>query len=976
MLPIIGELRPWVDPRITQINRMPMHAKITREKRMSLDGDWAFDLFSHPDLVDSAVLCEKHSKRNVFVPGNWTMQDTGDLPHYTNIQMPFAGSPPDLPIRISTGVYRRSFVVNADWQKSQTVLCVGGAESVHAVYLNGDFVGYGTDSRLPSEYDISQFLVTGENILAIVVMRYSAMSYIEDQDQWWMAGLHRGVYVESRKVVCIADVVCETDFDSKRKLGTLTIDNVINFFGKPEKGFVVRTSLFSPSGKAIGKTHSEEVPHNAEQPYLFIGHKTRSCFTVNNCAPWSAEAPNLYQVEIKLVAPSGEVTEVVRQRVGFKRVEVKNRQLLVNGQPIWIFGVNRHDHDPDKGSTVSIEDMRRDIEVMRRHNITAIRGAHYPNDSAFYDLCDELGMYVVDEANIEGHAFNTSLCDDDRYLSAFVERGSRMVQRDRNHPSIILWSLGNETGYGANHDALAGWIRRADSSRPLHYEGAIFHGDRNQISKSNWVEGGLHASDIVCPMYVSIDAIKKYGDDGLGTRPLIMCEYSHAMGNSNGSLADYWQVICSTNGLQGGFIWEFKDHGLRQKLIDGTSRLAVGGDFGDQPNDRSFVADGLVSSDCEPHPAMHEVAWVYRPITASVKKVKGKTKILVTNRQSFLSTKDYIASFELLVDGAVTAKGTLPNWNVDARSSKLFSLPCRVVASTKSEVHLNIFWSLRRDSWFAPRQHRLAWDQLELQRKPNTVAKFVRHKKAKEFDQSSEFEKLLISPVELFLWRAPIDNDGYKLMPELFERQGTGSKAMQTWRELGLDRRAAEDLVRHEMSREVRIDGREVDFYHRVVVPKSLDDLPRVGVRFSLQEGFDKIRWFGRGPFENYPDRNSGSMLGEWTAKPDSSPYLVPQEFGLRTDMRWVEFTSAKSDKIVRLEVLQPSSMHFSATNFSAHDLFDAENQCDLKPRQELFVHLDVAHRGLGTASCGPDVLDKYRIKSGTFLFAYRVSVH
>lgn len=240
----------------------------------------------------------------------------------------------------------------------------------------------------------------------------------------------------------------------------------------------MRTTLLSPSGKAVGKTRSKAVPHIVEQPYLFVGHKTSFSWTVKNCAAWSAEAPNLYQVETQLIAPSGEVIETVRQRIGFRRVEVRNRQLLVNGQAVWIFGVNRHDHHPDKGSTVSIEDMRRDLEVMRRHNITAIRGSHYPNDAAFYGLCDELGMYVVDEANIEGHAFNTSICDDERYRSAFVERGARMVQRDRNHPSIILWSLGNETGYGANHYALAGWIRRADSSRPLHYEGAIFHGDK------------------------------------------------------------------------------------------------------------------------------------------------------------------------------------------------------------------------------------------------------------------------------------------------------------------------------------------------------------------------------------------------------------------------------------------------------------------------------------------------------------------
>ena len=948
---------------------------IVRKNRFSLDGEWSFDLFSDPDQVDSSVLRDLQRDKMVLVPGNWTMQDTGDFPHYTNIQMPFIGSPPDLPNRIATGVYRRSFVVPDDWHESQTVLCVGGAESVHAVYLNGEFVGYGTDSRLPSEYDISKFLVARENILAIVVMRYSAMSYIEDQDQWWMAGLHRSVYIESRKKVCITDVVCETDYDNKKKLGSLTATTEVRFTHETQSGFTVRTTLLSPSGKAVGKTRSKAVPHIVEQPYVFVGHKTSFSWTVKNCAAWSAEAPNLYQVETQLIAPSGEVIETVRQRIGFRRVEVRNRQLLVNGQAVWIFGVNRHDHHPDKGSTVSIEDMRRDLEVMRRHNITAIRGSHYPNDAAFYGLCDELGMYVVDEANIEGHAFNTSICDDERYRSAFVERGARMVQRDRNHPSIILWSLGNETGYGANHYALAGWIRRADSSRPLHYEGAIFHGDKNRISTSNWVDGGLHASDIVCPMYVSIDSIEKYGESGLGTRPLIMCEYSHAMGNSNGSLADYWQVISNTPGLQGGFIWEFKDHGLRQKFGADKKRLAVGGDFGDQPNDRSFVADGLVSSDCEPHPAMQEVAWVYRPITAKAKKIKGRTKILVMNRQSFVGTESYVASFELLVNGVVTARGKLPTWKLSPRSSKLFALPCPVVAPTKSEVHLNILWQLKRDEWFAPKNHFVAWDQIELQRKPRAKPKPSSRGARKNLSSVSKFERLLVSPVELFLWRAPVDNDGYKLMPELFEKQGTGSKAMQTWHKLGLDQVDAESLVDHKVLREISADGRVTEFVHRVVVTRSLEDLPRVGVRFSLPVGFDLITWFGRGPYENYPDRKSGSMLGEWTAKPDLPPYLIPQEFGLRTDTRWLELKSSSSKQIVRIEVLQPSSMHFSATNYSAHDLFVAENQCDLKPRQELFVHLDVAHRGLGTASCGPDVLEEYRLRSGTYSFAYRVTV-
>ncbi len=973
MLPTIGELRPWADPQINQINRLPMHSTIAGRIIFSLDGEWFFNLFDGPDEVDVAMLTDLSTAKKVSVPGNWTMQDTGDFPHYTNIQMPFNGSPPDLPDRIPTGVYRRGFDLPQNWNNSQTVLHVGGAESVHAVYLNGQFVGYGTDSRLPSEYDISNFLVEGRNILAIVVMRYSAMSYIEDQDQWWMAGLHRSVHLESRKDVCISDVVLETDYENSAKVGRLNVATHVRFRHQPIPGYVVRTTLLSARRKLVGKTQSQIVPHDSSKTYLFEGHKTIASWKIKNCKAWSAEEPNLYHVETELVSPSGEVLEVLSQKAGFRRVEVKNRQLLVNGQPIWIFGVNRHDHDPDKGSTVSLEDIRRDLQVMRRHNITAIRTAHYPNNSAFYDICDELGMYVINEANIEGHAFNTSICDDSRYLSAFVERGSRMVQRDRNHPCIIIWSLGNETGYGTNHDALAGWIRSTDKSRPLQYEGAIFHGDENRIGSANWVDGGLGASDIVCPMYVSIDAIKKYGQRGQGTRPLILCEYSHAMGNSNGSLADYWQVITTTPGLQGGFIWEFKDHGLRQRTADGKTRLAVGGDFGDYPNDRSFVADGLVSSDCEPHPAMNEVAWVYRPIVTESKNVGGRTRVMVTNRQSFVGSENLVARFELLVDGLVVAHGRLPHWKVAARETKIFDLPCRVSAPKESEVHLNITWCLKKETWFAPKLFSVAWDQIEL--KPFARAKSIApNRNAKSTPTAiSEFEKLLTSPIELCLWRAPIDNDGYKLMPDLFEKQGTGSKAMQNWLAMGLDNQDAQSLVEHQVLRQVSDDCREVVFVHRVNVPKNLSDLPRVGVRFSLPAHFDNITWFGRGPGENYPDRNRGSMLGVWMSKPDLPPYLVPQEFGLRTETRWLELKSTKLNRIVRVEILQPSFLHFSATNYSANDLFGAENQVDLSPRNELIVHLDVAHRGLGTASCGPDVLDKYRIKSGKYVFAYRV---
>jgi beta-galactosidase len=530
VLPVIGALRPWADPALLELNRLPMHVPLPlgADARRSLDGQWSFAWFDSPDAVPAEAVtgATPRAGRHLAVPGNWTVQDVGDLPHYTNVQMPFPGPPPALPEHNPTGVYRRSFSVGKGWRSHRVVLHVGGAESVHAVYLNDAFVGYGTDSRLPSEYDLTPHLRAGANHLAVVVVRYSAQSYVEDQDQWWMAGLHRSVWIEARSPEYIADVACTADLRVADGVGLLHVRTGVGFAAKPTKGVVVRTWLETLAGRRVGTVHTAPVPYRFELPYLFEGHHVDAVWEVPKVAAWSAESPTRYRVRVELVRPDGEVAEATEQLVGFRHVEVSDRQLLVNGQPIWIFGVNRHDHHPDRGKAVTVDDMRADLVQMRRHNITAVRTSHYPNDSAFYDLCDELGMYVVDEANLESHAYNTSLCHDQRYLATWVARGSRMVRRDRNHPSVIVWSLGNESGYGANHDALAGWIRKHDPSRPLHYEGAVFH--------TGWVDGGLAASDLVCPMYAPIDAIRAYGESGLGTRPLILCEYSHAMGNSNG----------------------------------------------------------------------------------------------------------------------------------------------------------------------------------------------------------------------------------------------------------------------------------------------------------------------------------------------------------------------------------------------------------------------------------------------------------
>ena len=996
MLPDLGTLRPWEDPAVVSMRRLPMHATIRRADTISLDGEWRLAVHAHPDLVPESAVVGDAAGVPVSVPGNWTLQGIdGERPHYTNVQMPFPGPPPRLPDRQPTGVYRRAFTLEPRPRGTRTVVCVGAAESVHAVWVNGEFVGYGTDSRLPSEYDATDAARDGTNEIAIAVWRWSAHTYVEDQDQWWMAGLHRSVTVERRPPVHVADVRCDTDYDPRSRTGRVRVTTEVAFAHDPAPGWRVRTRLTAPSVARVGRDAEGDVPHVHAAEYAFAGHVVAAEWRVPRAAAWSAETPRLHEVRVELVGPYGEVADSATVRCGVRRVEVRDRALLVNGRRIWIFGVNRHEHHPDRGKALTLSDVRRDLEEMRRHNVTAIRTSHYPQHPDLYDLCDELGMYVIDEANVECHAYNASLADDERWRPAFVERGLRMVARDRNHPCVIMWSLGNESGYGASHDAMAAAMRRADPSRPLHYEGAIdarswpAAGGRARGAvrpddlHAAWESRGRGVTDVVCPMYPSVADVRRYGAAGRGDRPLIMCEYSHAMGNSNGGLADYWEAITSTPGLQGGFIWEWKDHGLRRRMPDGTTRLAYGGDFGDVPHDANFVADGLCSADLEPHPALREVAWVYRPVTTTLESARGARRLRVSNRRSFTGLGDLAASWELWADGRLAAQGRLRVPDVAPGRSALVALPAEAPRGS-ADVHLTVRWALRARTWWADAGHVVAWDQVALrpprrQGAPATVG--TPRRSSRRGAQAiaptpapQPADGVLAAPVALWLWRAATDNDGFKLMPELRRRIRVGGGALERWLAQGLDRTPADELVRHTVRREVAPDG-AVTYRHRVVVPARLEGLPRVGVRFALPARYAAMRWYGRGPHENYPDRRGGAMLGVWSGPPDAMPYLVPQEYGLRTDVRWWECRDEAAGEVVRIEALDPVALHVSATRVRDEDLYAAANAADLRPGAEIWVHVDVAHRGLGTASCGPDVAPGDEVPAGVHEFAWRLSV-
>lgn len=1009
MLPVVGELRPWADPGITSIRRLPSrpptvaYADVDEARSddrhrspwwTSLDGRWRFRWYADVDRVPPNAVRPPDSSagpRSVegwttaVVPGNWTMQpagqDGGDLPWYTNVTMPFDGPPPRLPERIPTGVYQRSVNVPRRWRDRRIVLGIGGAESVHVVYVNGHFAGYGTDSRLTSEYDVTDHLQPGRNHLTIVVLRWSAHSYVEDQDQWWMAGLHREVTLEARAPVGVASVVCDAGYawDAPQPHGTVTVRTSVGSASAPGPGWSVRTTVETMGGRRLAAERTSAVPHRFDRPYVFTGHDVVETFEVPGARPWSAERPDLARVLVELMDPDGRVTEVHTQRVGFRDVAVRDGRFCVNGVPVLVFGVNRHDHHPERGTAVTVDDVRDDLLAMKRLGVNAIRCSHYPNDPRLLDLCDELGFYVVDEANLESHAYNTSLCDDPRYRAAWVERGARMVQRDRNHPSVVMWSLGNESGAGTNHEAQAAWIRSADPSRPLHYEGAVFH--------SGW-QAGHSLTDVVCPMYPPLDAVVAYRGD----RPLILCEYSHAMGNSNGGLADVWDAVDASfragGPLQGGFVWEWKDHGLLADLPNGRRGFAYGGMFGEPVHDGNFVADGIVASDGTSHPAVHELAWVHRPV--AVRDGTRPDTVRVWNRRSFTDLADLRGEWSVLVDGHVRSRGRFDPGPVEPLAEVEVPLPEEAFAAIadvdeagadpRPEVVVRFRWRTRRATAWAPAGSAVAHDE---------VIRTVARRRAAGTDGGDHGRDRrdrvpvahgLVGSVELCLRRAPTDNDGFKLMPDLHERLGVGGGALARWTAAGVFDVPADGLVDHRHVVTVLADGGEFH-EHEVVVPDHLADLPRVGVRFLLDrtgpEGVDPdravVRWYGRGPHENYPDRNRAALLGVGEAPLDHSPYLVPQEHGLRTDCRWFQVVDQETGAGVRVEAVRPGSLHVAALRVPIEVLHDAAHETDLDRSgpHPISVHVDVAHRGLGTASCGPDVDHRYRIAPGTYRFGY-----
>ncbi len=973
-------LRPWESPELTSWRRLPMHAVDRGAGAISLDDDhWRFQLLPAPEVPPS------EDWRHLRVPGAWTTQDTGDLPQYTNWRMPWPDIPPHSPAANPTGVHERDVDIPAGWAGRRVILHVGAATSVLIAEVNGRSVGIGKDSHLASEFDITDAVRVGEaNTVRLTVVKWSDASHIEDQDHWWHGGITRPVLLYATDPLHLADVRITAPADGRLRVEV----QVRHADGPLPAGWRVSGHL-----DGFGElTPDEEYAAwcvREDRVSDFLG-EARLLATVPDVRRWSAETPELYGLDIRLHRPDGSIADTSRHQVGFRTVEIVGNDLLINGERVFIRGVNRHDFHPLTGRTVTPGDMRADLETIKRFGFNAVRAAHYPNDPALLDLADELGLYLVDEADIESHDHAHEIADDPRYLGAFLDRVSRMVLRDKNHACVIVWSLGNESDYGANHDAAAGWLRRYDPTRPLQYEGA---------AKTDW-SGADIASDILCPMYASLDEITAHAASGGQTKPLILCEYSHAMGNSNGTLADHWAAIETTPGLQGGFIWEFWDHGILQRRATGRPagpaatgayahgvaadgyRWAYGGDFGDLPNDGAFCADGLVFPDRTPKPAMYE----HREIAAPLRLTRSDPgrPPRVTNAQHFRDMSWLTAEWRLSVEdgGTRTAPAVLPDLPPGASAD--LPLPHGLLAELPAaagggEAWLTLHVTTRHDEPWAPRGTEVCAPQIQVRERPAPApVSMVVSAHSPDVDAEGLLRHpLLTCPPALSLWRAPTDND---LL----------GGAADHWRALGLDRLVREPVSVDRTDGRVRVrsvyptgagpvehqqvfsplndDGLLIE--ETAVLPEGLTDVARVGTVFETVAGLNHLQWYGQGPWETYPDRRTGGPVGHHRARVDSlfTPYLRPQESGGRSGVRRFALLS---DTGTGLGVRLDAPRQVSVTRYRAADLAAASHHDELTPRPRCVVHLDAAHRGLGTASCGPDTLPRYRLGPGRYHWSW-----
>lgn len=972
----------WQTPAVTSLNRLPSHAPLsswrdeaaaradeTSPSRHSLNGDWLFALYPSPQTVPDDWLEDSWQAATIPVPGNWQLQGH-DHPIYTNVRYPFPCKPPYVPEDNPTGCYVREFEWSDVHQDEQLRVCFDGVNSAFYLWCNGEFLGYSQDSRLPAEFDLGACVKPGKNRLQAMVLRWSDGSYLEDQDMWWLSGIYRDVYLLSKPAAHIADVRCTADLSDEFRDGQLDIE--VRTAGARKHR--LRARLYRQD-----KLVTEQILPLGTPPVDENGGYRDQCWLqlqVVDVAAWSAEQPELYRLTVTLLSDTDEEVESEAYDVGFRHIEIVAGQLMLNGQPLLIRGVNKHEHDPRRGHAESLASVERDLKLMKQHNFNAVRCSHYPHQPGFYRLCDRLGLYVVDEANIETHGMvpMRRLADDPAWHAAFLERVTRMVARDSNHACIIIWSLGNESGYGAAHDAMYQWLKRRDPSRPVQYEG-----------------GGSDtaATDIVCPMYAraDIDVPLDWRDQPKWSllnwvarseeqRPIILCEYAHAMGNSLGNFADYWNAFRAHPRLQGGFIWDWVDQGLITTTEDGREYWAYGGDFADQINDRQFCINGLVFPDRTPHPTLFEARRVQQPW--QVRLLQAEPLVVeVESEHRFRHSDNEILHWEIATFGNVLSHG--------ASSLDVGPLACaRLTLSadplpTAAPLWLNLWITQDSATPWSDAGHEVAREQLELRAAatPTPERKLVspvaagddwlvttgatswrlEGRSGRLCSWQKQGEEQLFTPLADQFLRAPLDNDlgasqADHPNPEAWiERWRLAGLFELEHRLLGIEQLADQLICRHGYFRGAQLliqstwrhifcsDG-SLQLEIEVERNNAMPPLPRIGASFQAAQSVEQVCWHGRGPHENYPDRQASADFGRWTVATEDmhTPYIFPSDNGLRCDVFWLQLGAAEFS----------GRFHFSVSPYGQRQLMQAAHNHELTADEHLFVYLDGYHMGVG----------------------------
>lgn len=1055
-LPKKYSFTPWEDPTITSLNRQPSRATAysytsledalagnrDKSRLQLLNGNWNFKYAVNPSEAPKDFYKEKVTGWDTIeVPSNWELKGY-DIPIYKSAVYPFRPvNPPFIPKDYNgVGSYQRTFTVPENWKDLNVTLHFGGVSSVFQVWLNGEFLGYGEDSFLPSEFTISPYLKAGENVLSVQVIRWGDGSYLEDQDHWRVSGIQREVFLMAEPKLRIQDFFYQTKLDKRYedaifqlrpKLENLTGDNKVYDYS-------FEVQLYDAKNQPLFKEAlKKSVKDIMNESYPRLDNVRFGMFkeTIKNPLKWSAESPNLYTLTLTLKDSKGQISEVKSCKLGFRSIEFskENGKMLINGKETYVYGINRHDHHPIKGKAVSRADILEDINTIKKYNFNLIRTSHYPSDPYFYDLCDQYGIMVMDEANLETHGVGGKLSNDTQWTNAYMERMTRMVQRDKNHPSIVFWSLGNEGGKGPNHAAMSGWVHDFDITRPVHYEPAqgnprldgyidpldpkypktIDHAHRFENPQDE------PYVDVVSRFYPGVFTPKFLVDQKKDTRPILFVEYAHAMGNSVGNLKELWDEFRSLPRVIGGCIWEFKDQGLVKKdPKTGQEFYAHGGDFGEKYHDGNFNTKGLVASDGRPKASLYESKWVFQPVEMSwVDKEELDTNkqttysVLIKNRQSVNSLEEYIPVVRILENGNVIKVQQLQPFKLEPGQSTIFNLkPYLPKMKSDAEYFVNFEFQLSSDTPWAKKGYAVATDQFLLNKKETVSIDFNKGEKNSVSESSSEFkikgktfditiskengalksyvfngEEQLYAPLLPNFVRPLTDNDkrgwkAHKVLKQWYQAKPQ-LKAVQMSQldhaiKITSDYEIIKDSAQVKIVYTVNPQG-IITVDYNLKASDKLPHIPKIGLQMGIQRKLDQVSWYGKGALENYTDRSFGFPVGKYSLPINQfiEPYVKPQENGNRTEVRWMAFTNFAKEKGL-LIVKDYKDLSMSVWPYTQENLKAATHTFDLKDPGFLTVNIDLIQMGVGGNDSWSPVaqpLEKYQIPSGNYEYSFYI---